>query len=188
MKYKLWFLVFILVFFLSGCNKNAEKTEFLNAEPPTFENSGENEFDVLELTFKDNTPVYSDLGDVKEGKYYLNEDNKIRYLDFTPEYVFNSETRKFEKTGLYVCTLPWRYKNRLRSKETETHTLNGIVVFARHPFLIYIDKSDGKTYAKCLLSSFDSYFNEDRSYVDFINFAVNYEPAPYNPIDDTTSK
>lgn len=173
---------------VSGCSHHKEKIVITEVELPTFENLGNKEFDVLELEFIDGKPVYTDIGDIKDGKYYLLEDNKVKSLKFIPEYILSEETKSPKKTGKYVCSLPWWYANRLREKETDEYIKEGLIIFDRNPFLCYQNKKDGITYVKCLIEKFDSYFDEDRSYIDFINFAVNHEPEPYNLYNDMTSK
>ena len=102
-KITLLFLAFLLALFFSGCSQHKEKIVITEVELPTFENLGNKEFDVLELEFIDGKPVYTDIGDIKDGKYYLLEDNKVKSLKFIPEYILSEET-KSPKNILPDCT------------------------------------------------------------------------------------
>ena len=165
-------LILLIIFTLSGCSQ--EKIIISEAKLPSFQKLGDNEFDVIKLTFEDATPVYTDIGEIKEQKLYITEDVTVMPLKMVPEHILNEETKAPEKTGRYVSTLNTKMANYFRSKESGGKVKEGLIIFEGFPFLFYFNEK-GEAFVKCLYI-FEDYFKNDRSYEDFINFAVNFKP------------
>ena len=157
---------------MSGCS--------VDRSCPEFKKLNTREFDVLELKFDWLKNVaYTDVGDIKDGKFHLNG----TYLKYSGSRT-NNFTGKVE-TSAYVCSVPDNFWQNVKNDKGEI-ICEGIIVFERVPFSFYYNE-DGEPYVKCLETRFHSYFKEDRSYVDFINFAVNYQPVNYSSNEDTLS-
>ena len=165
-------LILLIIFVLSGCSQ--EKIIINEAKLPSFQKLGDNEFDVIKLTFEDATPVYTDIGEIKDQKLYITEDITVMPLKMVAEHILNEETKVPERTGRYVSTLNTKMANYFRSKESGGKVKEGLIILEGFPFLFYFNDK-GKAFVKCLYV-FEDYFKNDRSYEDFINFAVNFKP------------
>ena len=90
------------------------------------------------------------------------------------------------ETSTYVCSIPDKFWQNVKNDKGET-VCEGIIIFEKVPFSFYYNEN-GEPYVKCLETRFHSYFKEDRSYVEFINFAINYEPVDYVTEEDLLSR
>ena len=168
----------------SECKK--EYYELTYAAPPEFTDMGEREFDVLEMKISGTTPIFKDVGEVKGGKIYLPYGVELRYSDGYPEQYYDKKDGKVKITGRFACSVPDNFWQNIKNDKGET-VCEGIIVFEKVPFSFYYNE-DGEPYVKCLETRFNSYFKEDRSYVEFINFAINYEPVNYVTEEDLLSR
>lgn len=159
------FAAVLILSLFGGCGKK-EVTEF---NPPPFEDLGDNNLDVLELKFKGNKPEFTDIGEISDGVYRLNKKITVKYVNLVPEYL-RDENGDYNKTGVYIATAPDYYHSYVKNSDLE-----GIIIYKKAPFALYYN-DDNELYVRSLIKNwYDSYFKEDRSYEEFLNFAVNYE-------------
>ncbi|MBP3324078.1 MAG: hypothetical protein J6M16_07780 [Clostridia bacterium] len=202
-KYTTFILAVLLILtLLSGCNgrvkvsqNNSSASEITSSSsenykltyvaPPKFQKLGDREFDVLQLTISGNTPVFRDVGEVSKGKFRM-EDITLRYSYSRPEYYYDEDTGLSYYTGRYQSDIPQGFWETTKNENGET-ICEGVIVFERVPFVFYYNE-EGEPYVKCLETRFHSYFKEDKSYVDFVNFAINYEPVNYVTEEDLLSR
>ncbi len=187
-------LLFLTMLIFNGCAaKNIQvKTPESNvividdAEIPNFQNLNDRQFEVQELQVIDNAPSLNSIGEVKNGKIYLPYGNELRYGDSYPEQYYDPKDGKVKVTGRFACSVPDNFWQNVKNDKGET-ICEGIIVFEKVPFSFYYNEN-GEPYVKCLETRFHSYFKEDRSYVEFINFAINYEPVDYVTEEDLLSR
>ena len=161
---------------MTGCSSKRNSGEYTL---PNFTDEGLRQFDVHKISVYKDKINFTDIGVLKDGKFHL----KGTYLKYGDSRAKNF-TGKVE-TSTYVCSIPDKFWQNVKNDKGET-ICEGIIIFEKVPFSFYYNE-DGEPYVKCLETRFHSYFKEDRSYVDFINFAVNYEPVNYTSNEDTLS-
>ena len=164
------------------------KTEAYNissAKLPQFKEMEQRTFDVLELTFGGDTPKYKRVGEVSNGQFRM-KDLYLRFSYSRPEFRYDEKTNSSYETGRIQSEIPRDFWQNVRNEAGEI-VCEGIIVFENVPFSFYYN-GDGEPFVKCLEIRFDRYFDEDRSYIDFINFAVNYEYNDYVTEEELLSR
>ena len=160
----------IIVILLSGCSQSYEYKE---ADLPVFTPREENRIDVLELKFIGDKYSYKDIGDMVDGVIKLTAKDKLNYVNLVPEYLFDSEYGAYNHTGLYTGSLPDIFKEDF---EKAAYKCEGLIICRGTLFSLYYNE-EGTPYIGCIYAkSYDKYFREDKSYLEFMNFVVNYIP------------
>lgn len=183
-KISVFLALLFIISAVSGCGGEAVKYELNQADIPTFSKLDEGNYQIIELSFKDNKPIYTEFGEINKGIYRINLKDGIKYIHFTPEYLYNEEFGGHRRTDKYTGNLPDKHSEAIKALENSNTSLEGVVVFSGVPFLFYYNES-GEPYVKCLEYVFDKYFRDtDRSYSEFINFAINYKPVKDNNTEE----
>ncbi|MBE6732112.1 MAG: hypothetical protein E7564_10520 [Ruminococcaceae bacterium] len=168
----------------NGENKT-ETYKLSSAELPQFKEMEQRTFDVLELTFSGNTPKYKRVGEVSNGQFRMN-DLYLRFSYSRPESRYDEKTNSSYGTGRIQSEIPRDFWKNIRNEAGEI-VCEGIIVFEKVPFSFYYNE-DSEPFIKCLEVRFDRYFDEDRSYIDFINFAKDYVYIDYITEEDLLSR
>ena len=172
-KISVFLALLFIISAVSGCGGETIKYELNQADIPTFSKLDEGNYQIIELSFKDNKLIYTELGEINKGIYRINLKYGIKYIHFTPEYLYNEEFGGHLRTDKYTGNLPDKHSEAIKALENSNTSLEGVVVFS------------GVPYVKCLEYVFDKYFRDtDRSYSEFINFAINYKPVKDNNTEE----
>ena len=90
-KISIFLALLFIISAVSGCGGETIKYELNQADIPTFSKLDEGNYQIIELSFKDNKPIYTEFGEINKGIYRINLKDGIKYIHFTPEYLYNEE-------------------------------------------------------------------------------------------------
>ena len=122
-------------------------------------------FEIQKLVIYDKLMVFTPIGLVENYKFHT-KGLQPRYSSSYPADEYSTYA-KAEDT-VWESDLPIYFTQ-------NTENAEGIIFFERVPFSFYYDEN-GEPYVKCLERRFNDYFEKDKTYSDFIEWAKDYKP------------
>lgn len=168
---RVFFVLIIITLLFSACSNRTNDLIYPKFQKfETAENYDEQIFDVLSLSLNYGQIEYTDIGEVKNGKYVLNG----LYLPKSTCLTLD-DTGNLQK-GENEFILTYNFYEHAKYSE-------GVIIYKAVPFSYYLN-IEGDAFVSCIDEKIKSEYGTDKPYEDFMKWVKNYNPdhSDYNDL------